>query len=361
MLKKPTAILFIAFFAFSTISYALELINANSNENRFEGGGIVSVLTGDVQFLWNDAQIFSDRTVWRRAEGHLTMTGNIKVLRENQELRCDSLTFRSNTRILQMRGNVFAVDSTHSATMFSGRADYFLNNDSVFLSRSPRVHFWEQNSTDTITIFGRTITYASETGIARARDSVRIVGSDFVSHADTAFFFAETETAIKFGNTRIEHDNSTVTGDTVHIFFEESSVKEFFVVSNPLAKTIEEERGDSIVMEMVGDTLRFLLEDQRISQIISERNASVIRFHQDTPEKINRMWGERIITTIADENDNSLGENVRVLSVVKGNARAIYHDADSRNESSGDTLKLFFNNDGVSRIRISGNVKGRIE
>jgi lipopolysaccharide export system protein LptA len=289
------------------------------------------------------------------------MTGNIRVLRKNQELRCDAVEFRSNTRILQMRGNVFAVDSTHSATMFAGRADYFLNNDSVYLTINPRVHFWDPNSTDTITIFGRIITYATQSGVARSIDNVRIVGSDFVSYADTVFFFSETETAIKFGNTRIEHENSVITGDTVNILFDGNAMKEFYVVSNPLAKTVEEERGDSVFMEMHGDTLRFLLDDNRISQIISERNASVKRFSQTDPDRINRMWGERIETTIAEEGDNSLGKDVRVLSVVQGNARAIYYDAETRNESSGDTLKLFFDGDGVSRIRISGRVKGRIE
>ena len=347
----------ISIFMFFAISCALELINANSNSNRFENGSIVSVLSGDVEFLWNDARIFSDKTVWRRGDGHLLMTGNIKVLNDKQELRCDTAEFRSNEKKLQLRGNVFAVDTNYLATMLSQKADYFIKNDSVFLSENPRIHFWDKSSPDTITVFGKTISYASETGIAVAADSVRVVGTDFVSFADTGYYFAKTQTAMTVGKPRIERENSEVSGDTVHIIFRENVLDEFFVVGNPMGKTKEFEEGDSVFMEMVGDTLRFLIEDGKISQILSEKNASITRFQQDSRERPDKMWGEKIITTI---DCKDCGEN-KVSSIVEGNAKAIYYDAKSRNESSGDTLKLFFDDDGVSRVVISGKVKGRVE
>jgi lipopolysaccharide export system protein LptA len=354
MRKKNIAIFIITIFA---ITFALELINANSNSNRFENGTIVSVLSGDVEFLWNDARIFSDTTVWRRGNGHLLMTGNIKVLREKQELRCDTAEFRSNDKKLQLRGNVFAVDTSYLATMFSEKADYFLKNDSVFLSQNPRIHFWDKTSPDTITVFGKTINYASETGIARAADSVRVVGKDFVSFADTGYYFAKTQTAMTVGKPKIVQENSEVSGDTIHIFFRENVLDEFFVVGNPLGKTKEIENGDSVFMEMVGDTLRFLIEDGKISQILSEKNASITRFREENKERPDKMWGEKITTTIdcQDCDDN------KISSVVEGSAKAIYYDQKSKNESSGDTLKLFFDDNGVSKIIISGKVKGRLE
>jgi lipopolysaccharide export system protein LptA len=339
---------------------ALELINANANSNRFEDGSIISVLTGDVEFLWNDTRIFSDKTIWKRGNGHLLMSGNIRVLRDKQELRCDSAEFRSSGKTLQMRGNVFAVDSNHSATMFSGRADYFIRNDSVFLSQNPRIHFWDPSSTDTITVFGRTITYASEAGIARSADSVRIVGRDFVSVADTGYYFAKTETGMTFGEARIDYESSSsVEGDTIHFILKDNILTEFFVVGNPLGKTREkEERGDSVFMELAGDTLRFFIEDQRIKQILSENNAAILRFRQNNEEKADRMWGERILTTL---DCSDCGDNNNISSIVQGNARAVYYDGNMRNESAGDTLKLFFDDDGVSSIIILGNVKGRIQ
>ena len=426
--KKNYALVIILVFCASVS--ALELINANANSNRMEDGAIVSTLSGNVEFLWNDTRIFSDKTIWRRGAGHLQMQGNIKVLRNKQELRCDTGDFRSNGRILHLRGNVFAVDSNHSATMFAGSADYSIDNDSVFLAQNPRIHFWDAASTDTITIFSQTMNYTSRTGIARAEKNVRVVGTDFTAFADRGLYFAETERAMLVGGRpRIEYLNEAVaSGDTIHIIFKNNTltefyvvggrpqidyldqskvvgdtiramvennaitefyvvggrpqidyldqssvvgdtiramvsnntITEFYVVGSPIGTTREEEAGDSVFMEMTGDTLRFLIGDGQIDQIISERNAQIKRFRQGGEEQADKMWGSRITTTLNCDN-HDCGEGNNIMSVVSGDARAIYYDADMRNESAGDTLKLFFDDNGVSRVRILGRVKGRVE
>jgi hypothetical protein len=111
-------------------------------------------------------------------------------------------------------------------------------------------------------------------------------------------------------------------------------------------------------MELTGDTIRFLIGDGQIDKIISEVNAEIKRFKQSEEERADKMWGKRIVTTL---NCTDCGDGNSVLSEVLGEARAIYFDGNTRNESAGDTLKLFFDDNGVSRVRISGGVKGRVE
>jgi lipopolysaccharide export system protein LptA len=338
-------------------SNALELINANTNSNKFENGTVVSTLSGNVEFLWNETRIFSDKTIWKRGEGHLLMSGNIKVLRNKQELKCDFAEFRSKGKVLQLKGKVFAVDTNYCATMTAGTADYFINNDSVFLTKCPKIYFWDSISTDTFTIAGNIMNYTSKTGIARAADSVKINGADFVSFADSGYYFADDKKGMLTGNPRIEYENSSVKGDTIHILFGETSLNEFFVIGNPVANSSEDENGDSTFMELIGDTLRFLIQDQKISQILSEKNSSFKRFKKDKEDVADKMQGERILTFL----NNKDIENYKMLSIVEGNAKAIYFDQKTKNESSGDTLKLFFDDDGVNKIIILGKVKGRVE
>lgn len=356
-------LLFVLFFV--ATCYSLELINANTNSNRFEKGSIVSVLSGNVEFLWNDTRIFSDRTIWRRGTGHLQMFGNIKVLRNKQELQCDTTEFRSSGKMLQLRGKVWGVDTNYCATMLSGKADYSIRNDSVFLSVKPIIHFWDSTTTDTISIFSKTMNYTSKTGIAKANENVKITGTDFVAFADTGFYFAETERGLMVGNPRIEYqNNSSVSGDTIHVLFKNNALTEFFVVGNPIGKTSEEEKSsdsagiDSTFMELTGDTIRFLLGDRQIEQIISEQNAQIKRFRLGCEETSDKMWGKRIVTTL---NSTDCGEGNNVSSVVSGNAKAIYYDNKTRNESAGDSLKLFFDDNGVTKVQILGKVKGRVE
>lgn len=354
MRKKIVIVTIIIIFANLN---ALELINADANSNRFENGSVVSTLSGNVEFLWNDTKIFSDRTVWRRSNGYLTMTGNIRVLRNRQYLTCDSAEFYSNGKNLRLKGRVFAVDTNYCTTMLSGNADYFVKNDSVFLSKNPKIHFWDSVSTDTVTIIGKKMNYASQSGIARAIDSVKITGTDFVSVADTGFYFSQTEKGMLVGSPRIEYENSSVKGDTVHILFKNSALDEFFVVGNPVGKTKEEENGDSVFTELTGDTLKFLVENKKISQILSEKNASFKRFKRDKEITSDKMWGDRILTLLDYRNC----EDCKVLSTVSGNAKAVYFDNKTKNESSGDTLQLFFGDNGVNKVVISGKVKGRIQ
>jgi len=358
--KKNTLISILSIILIFCVSVsALELINANTNSNRFENGAIVSILSGNVEFLWNDTRIFADRTIWRRGTGHLQMFGNIKVLRNKQELRCDTTEFRSSGKTLQLRGKVFGVDTNYCATMLAGKADYSIRNDSVFLSVKPKIHFWDSTTTDTITIISKTMNYTSKTGIAKADNNVKITGTDFVAFADTGFYFAQTERGLMVGNPRIEYqDNSSVSGDTIHIIFKDNALTEFYVVGNPIGKTKEEENGDSTFMELTGDTIRFLLGDGQIDQIISEKNAQIKRFRQGKEETADKMWGKRIVTTL---NCEDCGEGNKVLSVVSGNAKAIYFDGGTRNESAGDSLKLFFDDNGVTKVQILGKVKGRVE
>lgn len=349
---------------------ALELINANTNSNRFENGAIVSTLSGDVEFLWNDTKIFSDKTIWRRSTGHLQMYGNIKVLRNKQELHCDTAEFRSSGKTLQLRGKVFGVDTNYCATMLAGKADYSIRNDSVFLSKNPVIHFWDSTTTDTISIFSKTMNYTSKTGIAQADKDVRIAGTDFTAFSDTGFYFAQTERGLMLRSPRIEYqEESSVKGDTIHIIFQNNALTEFYVVGNPVGKTREGGsfgsidslsliENDSTFMELTGDTLRFLLGNKQIDQIISENNAQIIRFKKDAEETADKMWGKRIVTTLNCEDCN---DESKVVSVVSGNAKAIYFDGETKNESAGDTLKLFFDNNGITRVQILGKVKGRVK
>lgn len=356
--RKAPLLLFIIFI-FSSNAFSLELINANTNSNRFEDGAIVSTLSGSVEFLWNDTRIFADETIWRRGKGHLQMFGNIKVLRNRQELRCDTVEFRSDGKMLQLRGNVWGVDTNYCATMVAGKADYSIRNDSVFLSVKPQIHFWDSTNTDTITILSRTMNYTSKTGIARADKNVRAIGTDFTAFAAKGLYYAQTQKGLMLGEPRIEYkDESTVKGDTIHILFNENVLSEFFVVGKPIGDTRNIENGDSVFMELTGDTLRFVLGDGKLDRIVAQENAIVERFTRKTADRRDKMWGQQILT---DVNCTDCGDGNTVSSVVSGNSKAIYYDSDVKNESAGDSIKLFFGDDGVSRVQILGKVKGRLE
>lgn len=335
----------------STSLSALELLNADGNSNRFVDGGIVSTLWGTVTFFWNNTTIISDTTVWQRRSGDVRMTGNIRVLRDEQELLCDSASFLSDGNVLQLRGKISAVDRGLSTSLFAGEVDYFVDTDSVVLRYDPRVSFSSEDSDDTVSIVGEKMVYLSKTGAAQACDSVRIFSSEFVCHADTGYYFSETERGLLVGNPRLTHEEASIVGDSIHIFFEQEQLESFTVVGDPTGHQYEVSNGDTTVTTLQGDTLRFELNDGNIETIYTERNATFQRSSKATEDFPDRIWGDRIVTVL---DTGGIGG----VSRASGKARAQYRDAESRNEVVGDTIIISFDTLSVYQVGIIGAVQG---
>lgn len=71
----------------------LILKSANSNENMYTNGEFISILKGNVIFLYDDITIRSDEATWWRNEGKVDFKHNVRVTQKAQVLTCDRLNF----------------------------------------------------------------------------------------------------------------------------------------------------------------------------------------------------------------------------------------------------------------------------
>jgi len=105
----------LAMLAVPIASYAkgadLILKSANTNLNTMVKGDIITVLEGNVVFLYEDATIRSDYARWYKSQGTVSFSNHVVVTQLKKTLKCNQLDYDKNKKWLNARGNVEFYDA----------------------------------------------------------------------------------------------------------------------------------------------------------------------------------------------------------------------------------------------------------
>jgi lipopolysaccharide export system protein LptA len=165
-------------------------------------------------------------------------------------------------------------------------------------------------------------------------------------HGDTVEYFGYEKRVRVQNNVRIDRDSLTATGLTLDYFTEQRTAI--------LTGAPEAVRGADHVS---GDTIRLFFEkDEKLSRV--EVNGSAVATSPADSgfvEPKNRMEGKTMTLFVKD----GIMENV----LVEGTAIATYFIRDKQdkrgmNVTSGDRLRVLFENRKISRIRVEGGTEG---
>ena len=329
----------------------IELLNAQHNTNRITNGSMTSILTGDVRFKVGETLINADKTIWYRSSNHLKLLGNVHIVEGTQNLYCDTAIYFSSKKKFNFRGGVTAIDSTRETTITSQRASYLLTPDSLILYDEPKVIFWSSTSDDTVTITGVQMYYAGESNTAAALDSVEFLATDLVGTADTAYFYLHGEEGLLFGSRpNFAFQQSSVEGDSIRCYFGDGALNSFRSVGEPIVTNTEKDDSTEVLSTMIADTILFHITDNAIDTVYAFHSAIVSRINGNLASEADSLWGDTIITVIETDNTGS--------SQSTGNPRTIYAEDTNRNSVASDTITLYFDNDGVHQVELSGGVQG---
>jgi lipopolysaccharide export system protein LptA len=368
----------------------LQLINADKNSNRMKNGSIESTLFGNVEFLWGETKIKTDSTIWKRGSGNVKLNGSVEIIRTGQNLTCRNAAFSTNAQIINLEGAVVAVDSAHEVTITADSADYFIGPDSLHIWEKPKMFIWSSTSTDSFTISSKKMKYTGFNSIAKAVDSVKIMGDDLTATCDSATYLRMIDKAVMLGNPSVKYATNKVTGEMIELFFESGEIIKMIVYGSPKAIMVDttnsksdtatltadtlifnisnqsltsldalkngslvQVEGDSSVTTLVGDSLFFTIDDSRLVKVVSQTKSSSEMYNLSAPEKKDQVWGDKVVIDFFEGGGG--------VATVENHARALLlSDGDSRNEIAGDTLVVNFDSDGASKIRMIGEVQGVI-
>lgn len=165
-------------------------------------------------------------------------------------------------------------------------------------------------------------------------------------HGDTVEYFGFEKRVRVLNNVRIDRDSLTATGLTLDYFTE---LRTAILTGAPEAVRAED--------HVSGDTIRLFFEkDEKLSRVeVNGHAVATSPADSGFAEPKNRMDGQTMTLFVNDGTMESV--------LVEGTATATYFIRDKQKKSgmnvtSGDRLRVLFENRKISRIRVEGGTEG---
>jgi len=325
---------------------AVELRRANSLTYGEENGARVQELIGDVYIVKDSLSINCDQAKYYPDSGRLIFRDNVVLQDGLRQMFADEMTYSDWTEEVNARGRVKVYQD--SITIGSERAVYRERLGSGYLYDDVRVKYEPRGivlkgGIGYFNHFDRSAWVAQDPVLVR-RDSTGRMTTQVVG--DTITFSDSLGYATAVGNVTITRDSLIAYGDLLE-FYTDSMFAE--LTGKPLAIS----DGDSIR----GDSMRLFFRDEVLERVEVHGDAvatSPADTLPDAPRQI--LTGEQMTLWITDSRLTS--------ALVEGSATATYYvrektEKQGLNVTSGDRLKISFEERRISRIRVEGGTQGK--
>lgn len=342
--------------AAASSSNDLILRNANRNENMLQRGEIVSTLIGDVVFLLDDFVTKSDWGRWWQSKKNVQLRGNVRVLQDRDTLSCDQMVFTRKTNILDMRGRVDFRSPEDQLRVRGRRGRYHTTTKKFNLTGDPSFVRYDTASGDTLTIIGDELIYEDSTKVATALRHVRITRGLLIATCHRGTYYTREETATLRGNPLILYDGNTMEGDSVDLYFAGDTLRGVSVSGDAHAEYLERDASDTNVTHVWGDSMYLAMNAEGdLDSVWAWGEVRSTYYLSSEADSANEVSGKAMVLSFEGTSD-LLG------ALVWGNARSIYFvredDGQGRNEASGDTIRVSFDQGKARELTISGSVRG---
>jgi lipopolysaccharide export system protein LptA len=338
-------------------SPTLVLKNAGSNQNSMVNGELVSVLTGNVVWQYDDVTIRSESATWWRTQGIVEFSRNVDVHRTKQRLVCDRMKYTKKNNLLIAAGRVRFVDSLEKVIITGNQARYNLQTRTCVLDDAPRVVRYDTSAIETLTIVGRQMTWEDSQKVVWAKDSVEIHKSALLSLSQYAYYLTDKELVRLRVKPRITYDRQKLNGDSINLNFRDDTLQSLVVMGTGRGVYTEYGRKDTTRTTVAGDSIYMDFTDTStldsawvVGNVVSRYS---LMADSQTP---NQVSGKNMILAFGDQ---SQVRHARLW----GNAMSTYYVEDksskNRNDASGDTLSVWFEDGQAVRLRLSGSVRGK--
>jgi lipopolysaccharide export system protein LptA len=340
---------------------SLIIESANSNENTLSNGEFISVLRGNVVFVYDDIRIRSDEATWWRKKGTVLFQNNVKVVRGRQQITCNRMNFDKADNLLTATGNFNFYDSAAQSRLRGNNAEYHIASKTFRLKGDPVLIRYDTVKGETLTIRSISMSYIDSLKRASGYDSVRIRKGQLFSTCRKAHYFTNTNKTLLRGAPDVWYGIHHLSGDSIDLNFSKESLRDASIVGGShgiYADTSSEpgKKKDTAYTHIWGDSLYMAISDSgRLEVIWSIGKASSKNYRSSEPATANTANGK--IMMLGFSNDG----NVRKLKIW-GNARSTYFIMDSSgrgcNEVSGDSVAVSFAQGKAQFVALAGSTRG---
>ena len=335
-----------------------------NHADRFEfmdrGGVKYQRLIGHVDIRYKDTRVFSDTTVHFHRHNRIEFNGRVTARLKVQTLSADRVTYFKKDSSVSARGNVVLKDPEQRVRITGGAGKYQSRNEESRIWINPVLMRTDSAGRDSLFIYASVMKHFGKEKKAIAKDSVRIIQGKTRGFCRTAEYFKDAEMARLLDSPVVYYEKNLIKGDTIRLFFEGQALDRVHVTGSASGTMLEEDekQPDSAKVSILyGDTLIAYIRENAIARMEIIGHAVGVNYVRGDSLNVNRMTGKYMEFFFSDNRVDS--------THVFGNATSVYHYQDQapqgkagRNETSGDSLNIYFDNQRVSRILARGGVKG---
>ncbi len=325
---------------------AVRLLRAREVKQEDRGNGLVTVFDWDVKLIQDSMTVWCDRAFyWERINklrmiGEVIMidpvrrldadevvhsikderteaTGNVVMYRDSVRLSTERGLYQQKLKVAHVYDDMRVEDWRRDITLTGDEGIYEIEREKLEVPVNPVLVQMDSTGEVQGRITSEFMVYDGSAGFAEARDSVTIFWEELEGRCGRMFYYPDDEKALLLNKPVVWRGRDEAMGDSIWIY-------------------LDGEELDSV--EVIGHSKAYTVADTS---------------NKDTPRSV--ITGQRIVMDFDD------GAVVRMQA--DDQASAVYHIFEEgkdkgSNETSGDRIVLYFKENELDHIQVTGGAKG---
>jgi lipopolysaccharide export system protein LptA len=253
-------------------------------------------------------------------EKRAVFVGDVVVVDSTSTTRCETLTYFEADEQSIAVGRVKVSNAKNSVTIFGDSLLHFEQSGYTVVPKRPRlvqIDTTSDGTVDTLVVVSKRMeAFRQPSERFIATDSVLVVRADLAARCERATFLPNEDRIHLEQQPVVWYGRNQVTGDTIIVTLEERKLKSVLVRGRAMAIS----RSDSLYPkrfdQLVGRELTMLFEERKLKRIEARRNAVSLYylFDDGRPNGVNKTSGDRIRV---DFNEGKV-DNMTIVGGVEG-------------------------------------------
>jgi lipopolysaccharide assembly outer membrane protein LptD (OstA) len=274
-------------------------------------------VSGKVVVHDRDAVMRAPLAIYDRRAGRAELFDGVEAQDKQQKMTGQRVVYHRNEQRIEARGGVVGEDKENNFTLRADSVDYDRVSKDAYARGNPRLESKDEDGR-VGTLSARRLWLNTDTRIARAVDSVRVVRDTLEARADSARFDDRGERGWLYGHPRAWDRETNVTGDTLEIWTRKRQIDRFVVLGNA--------------------------------------NIDYKGAQANTIGEASRLTGERIEAHFSGQVMDSLRATGKARNAYTSVARP--GKTAETNDAIGDTINVYFKNRKIDIARVLGQASG---
>jgi hypothetical protein len=190
----------------------------------------IAVMLGDVEILDEGVVIHCERASWDRRLRRSVLTDSVSINYEGKTILADSVIYDQRSRFAEATGNVVVIDPASGIRILGGHGSFDLDGEITIMDDAPVLYRDEESDSSRTT--AQIMRHFRSDSLMVAVGDVHYASEEMHAYGDSAIFFQAIDRMDLFLEPRLVWGANELSGDSLHLFFEEADPTFMEVIGN---------------------------------------------------------------------------------------------------------------------------------